>query len=203
MPRQKSLNVRKIPQQSRSQKMVQQILNAAAHILAERGLQGFNTNSVAEAAGISIGSLYQYFPNKDAMIAMLIRAQTETFLTALKAVAALPNPSFESQIKGLIRVAVAQQLSQPRLARLLDLEEARLPLDTETQATQSEILGIVAKLLDDAGYCDVPVVAQDVIAIARGMIDTAGTMHEQNASVLEDRVYRAITGYLHNCEIAG
>jgi AcrR family transcriptional regulator len=197
MTKSQSLKARKAAQQSRSKETVQRILQATAHILAEQGLQGFNTNAVAEAAEISIGSLYQYFPNKDAILAMLIREHTEAFLAALKVVLTRPNQSFEQKVKELIHVAVIQQLSHPQLAALLDSEAARLPLAAETQAAQSEMLSILTQLLADAGYADVHVVAQDILAMARGMIDTAGALEYPDASALENRVYQAISGYLH------
>jgi AcrR family transcriptional regulator len=61
---------RRRPVQARSQRTVEKILDAAAHIFGECGYAG-TTNHVAERAGISIGSLYQYFPNKDALLVAL------------------------------------------------------------------------------------------------------------------------------------
>lgn len=66
--------MRKMPQQKRSREMVARLLDATATLLAERGLDNTTTNHVAERAGVSIGSLYQYFPDKDALIeALLVR----------------------------------------------------------------------------------------------------------------------------------
>ena len=73
------LQPRKAPAQDRSKAMVELILQAATRVLERESLAGFNTNRVAEVAGISIGSLYQYFPNKAALITMLI-ARTQTAL---------------------------------------------------------------------------------------------------------------------------
>lgn len=64
-------NVRRKPQQARSQKLVGWILHAAAQVFAERGYAGGTTNHIAEKAGVSIGSLYQYFPNKTAILTAL------------------------------------------------------------------------------------------------------------------------------------
>lgn len=58
----------KVPRQQRSVEMVHTILDAAKRVLEKEGLMAFNTNRVAEVAGISVGSLYQYFPNKDALL---------------------------------------------------------------------------------------------------------------------------------------
>lgn len=66
------LSARKKPQQARSANLVNVILEAAVRVLARDGAQRFNTPRVAEEAGVSVGSLYQYFPNK---VAILFRLQ--------------------------------------------------------------------------------------------------------------------------------
>ena len=66
------LRQRKSPRQQRSADTVEALLTAAARVLERESLAGFNTNRVAEVAGVSVGSLYQYFPNKSALIAALI-----------------------------------------------------------------------------------------------------------------------------------
>ncbi|CAN5915620.1 TetR family transcriptional regulator [soil metagenome] len=65
---------RKLPQQARSSRLVADILEAAAQVLVRDGARRFTTARVAERAGISVGSLYQYFPNKEAI---LFRLQTD------------------------------------------------------------------------------------------------------------------------------
>nr|MDT0666011.1 helix-turn-helix domain-containing protein [Micromonospora sp. DSM 115978] len=64
-------DARKRPVQERSRRTVEAILDAAAQLLATNGYQATTTNHVAERAGVSIGSLYQYFPNKDALLVAL------------------------------------------------------------------------------------------------------------------------------------
>ena len=63
-----SVSTRKMPRQARSQQLVTDILTAAAQVLARDGAHRFTTARVAEKAGVSIGSLYQYFPNKAAIL---------------------------------------------------------------------------------------------------------------------------------------
>jgi AcrR family transcriptional regulator len=77
--------MRKQPRQARSRATAASMLDAAAHILAERGFAGFTTNAVAERAGASIGSLYQYFPNKYALIEAVRRRHFDEVLAALRA----------------------------------------------------------------------------------------------------------------------
>ena len=62
----------KIPRQPRSIEMVHCILNAGMDVIRDSGLQAMTTNRVAEQAGISIGSLYQYFANRDSILTGII-----------------------------------------------------------------------------------------------------------------------------------
>jgi AcrR family transcriptional regulator len=71
MPRHTSAEPRKLPRQRRSAETVDRILTAAARIFDERGYRATTTNHVAAEAGVSVGSLYQYFPNKDALLVAL------------------------------------------------------------------------------------------------------------------------------------
>ena len=68
------ISSRKQPRQARSADLVAAILDAAAQVLAKEGAHRFTTARVAEKAGVSVGSLYQYFPNKTAI---LFRLQTD------------------------------------------------------------------------------------------------------------------------------
>lgn len=65
------LSPRKQPQQRRSREMQARILDASVRVLSAQGALAFTTTRVAEEAGVSVGSLYQYFPNKHALVAAL------------------------------------------------------------------------------------------------------------------------------------
>ncbi len=70
MPKRKkaSISLRKHPKQARSKELVTIILEAAVQVLAREGARHFTTARVAEKAGVSVGSLYQYFPNKASIL---------------------------------------------------------------------------------------------------------------------------------------
>ena len=68
---------RRIPAQPRSRATVEVLLEAAAQLLESAGMRGFNTNAVAERAGVSIGTLYRYFPDKQAILIALARREME------------------------------------------------------------------------------------------------------------------------------
>jgi len=71
--RRPEVSSRKQPKQTRSAKLVAAVLGAAAQVLATDGAQRFTTRRVAEKAGVSVGSLHQYFPNKAAILFSLQR----------------------------------------------------------------------------------------------------------------------------------
>ena len=64
--------MRREPRQKRSREMVSRLLDATAATIAERGLVDATTNHIAERAGVSIGSLYQYFPDKESLVEALL-----------------------------------------------------------------------------------------------------------------------------------
>ena len=72
--RNSKISSRKQPQQTRSTRLVEDVLQAAIQVLAKEGAQRFTMARVAEKAGVSVGSLYQYFPNK---AAILFRLQSD------------------------------------------------------------------------------------------------------------------------------
>ena len=124
---------RKQPKQARSQAMVEAILAATARLLIARGYARTNTNLVAEAAGISIGSLYQYFPNKEALLVALhqrhqaqIQHMIETVLTRLRQ----QPPSLRQALESLIGAWVEAHQIAPELHRILEAEGAFFALDS-------------------------------------------------------------------------
>lgn len=188
---------RKAPRQARSLETVKAIVEAAARILEEGGHAGLSTNAVAERAGVSIGSLYQYFPNKDALIGALIARETALLIEDARR--ALDEPSGQRGIALLIDACIAHQFRRPELARLLDFEEARLPLDAGTLEVKERFALIMAEVLGRADLPpqeDVALATRDVVAIVKGMVDAAGLDRETGARGLARRVGKAVSGYL-------
>ncbi|MCA3357613.1 MAG: TetR/AcrR family transcriptional regulator [Roseomonas sp.] len=192
---------RKQPLQSRSKETFGAILEAAARILEAEGLEAANTNAIAARAGVSIGSLYQYFPDKAAIFAELIR-QAETGLGDMleKLLAHAAGQSLEDRLKLLIKAGVAQQMSRPQLGRILDYLEATLPADATLKAADERILRLIMQLLKEheEGIARPvsPATALDVLSIFKGIVDGASFAGETNAAALESRVMFALLGYL-------
>lgn len=108
------ISSRKQPQQARSAELVAAILDAAVQVLAQEGAQRFTTARVAEKAGVSVGSLYQYFPNK---AAILFRLQSDEW----------------RQTTDLMRV-ILEDVQKPPLERLRALVHAFLRSECDEAA---------------------------------------------------------------------
>ena len=98
------------------------MLHAAAQVLEERGWKGLTTNAVAEAAGVSIGSIYQYFPNKLALIEEVRRRHLDDIRAILRVAAdvQIPRPK---RIEALVDGMIAVHARHPAAHRVL-LEDA-------------------------------------------------------------------------------
>jgi AcrR family transcriptional regulator len=134
-----STSPRKMPVQARSRATFDALIQAATYILTEVGWEGLTTNAIAERAGVNIGSLYQYFPNKEAVITELQRRHAEVIHEQLnQALARLPQqPSLRTAVTQIIEMviqehriapavhkAITEEL--PRTARCLQLDNADL-----------------------------------------------------------------------------
>jgi AcrR family transcriptional regulator len=139
---------RKSPRQARSQATCEAILDATARILVERGYAATNTNLVAERAGVSVGSLYQYFPNKDALIAALherhSRQMNEMVEHALKRSEGL---GFEEALQSIIGSLVDAHLLEAGLHRVLETQLAGLDTLDEHAAVEARISAQLRALL--------------------------------------------------------
>jgi AcrR family transcriptional regulator len=191
---------RKSPVQARSAATVEAILEAAARILETEGLDGYTTNAIARRAGVSIGSLYQYFPNKDAVTAALVRTDSENMANLMEDVCrAYEGRPIRDCIDALIDVAVCHQFDRPMLARLIDLEEHRLGQDFGLVAAKERIVQVVRGLLEQSDLdlpFDLETTTRDVFALAHGITDAAAMQGETDRARLNARIRHAILSYL-------
>ena len=201
MPR-PQLRTRKEPRQTRSQETVKTILAAATRVLAKQSLSGFNTNRVAEVAGVSVGSVYQYFPNKAALIVALLESEHERLASALEAtVEGCAGHSLSDSLLALAQLAIEQQYHDPVLAAALDHEEQRLPIEAQLGRYEERMLAAVMMLLEQhraalpSGRV-VPETARDLLLIARALVEADAQEAKQPPSGLERRLVRAMYGYL-------
>ncbi|MHC4094118.1 MAG: TetR/AcrR family transcriptional regulator [Planctomycetota bacterium] len=125
----KPVSPRKQPSQGRSRFTVRQIVEAAARVFEERGYAGATTNRIAGRAGVSIGSLYQYFPNKESILAVLLEQHTQEVANAVEAirrhVAEEPHDLI-GVLEHFVEDMVELHSKNPRLQHVL-LDEAPRP----------------------------------------------------------------------------
>ena len=195
-PRKSVLKPRKMPGQARSQETVGVILEASARILESAGLRGFNTNAIAAKAGVSVGSLYQYFPNKDAIVLALIGSYEEGLHNAVfEAIQAGRGQELKRRLRLLVRALVRVHYHRPRLNRVLEAEEERLGSRADDAAFHATVLQL---LQDHKNKMAVPVstaTERVVVAMLRAVLDL-GLACGVSPGVTEQRAMRAVCGYL-------
>ena len=166
-------------------------------MLETKGMEGMNTNLVAQRAGVGVGSLYQYFPNKDALIVALSKREGAVFFA--EAAGALSEPTGQRALKHLITVSVHQQLRRPALARALDFEENRPVIANELAASKAAFHEVIRQILTREDIPPQPkmeTATDDLVVILRAIVDAAGERGESDRRDLESRVGRALFGYL-------
>ena len=113
-------NLRKTASQKRSRLTVDALLQATARILVREGFDKASTNRIAEVAGVSVGSLYQYFPSKEALVAALIDRHNQEVMRAVQSdLAEAVNLPIEQAVRKLVSVAVKAHRIDPKLHRVL------------------------------------------------------------------------------------
>lgn len=118
--------MRKAPRQQRSQSTVQCIVEAGARVLAEKGWAKFTTNEVARTAGVSIGSLYQYFPNSLAIAEAIRKRHLDEILQLIPDIEnQAESTSLEQCVGRLIDGVIALHAKNQNLHRIL-LDEVPL-----------------------------------------------------------------------------
>jgi len=194
---------RKRPRQARSQATVDAILSATARVLVRAGYDELTTNAVATQAGVSIGSLYQYFPNKESLVAALIEQHIEqmnaAILAELARVAKLPiAEAARSVIELTIRAhAIEPELHQvlteqvPRVGRLAKLRE----LD---EISHRVISGLLHARKDELAIGDPDLVGFVLVSAIESIVHRAALLHPHRLRDprLVDEATRLVTRYL-------
>ncbi|MEP7296701.1 MAG: TetR/AcrR family transcriptional regulator [Burkholderiales bacterium] len=169
------ISPRKAPRQSRSQATVTAILDATAHILVERGFPAVTTNAVAERAGVSVGSLYQYFPNKAALVAALHARHGEQMMAVIqRALTKAMDATLDDALAGLIEATVEAHRVDADLHRVL--EEQHDSVDNEAMhqeyldVMEDRIVALLARHRGQITTPDLKLAAFMLLNAAHGLI---------------------------------
>lgn len=182
---------RKTPRQARSRATCAAIVEAAARILETEGDAVLTTNHVAAVAGVSIGTLYQYFPDKQAIIVELVRRERAAMLAELQSI----GDDSVDPLGEMLDAAIRHQFARPKMALALERLEAALGLEMENQALAAAVADQAERLLQARIGPVTRQAAADAIAIVRALINGAadGSLSRDD---LKQRLLAAVAGYL-------
>ena len=143
------LTPRKKPRQARSHATIEAILQAAAHILVQDGIDAASTNRIAEKAGVSVGSLYQYFPSKEAVIFALVERHVQRMQKQLEEhLEAFVAASVEEAVPVYVKAMFDVHRVEPKLHRIFQEQLPRLAGREEFQRWSETSEGLVRAYLE-------------------------------------------------------
>lgn len=195
------LTPRRKPQQVRAELTRERILTAAAHVFAEYGYAAGTTNRIAEHARTSIGSLYQYFPNKDAILAaLLVRHIDRGTWTGAEQLDLTPG-SLKETVRALVRDAIDHHRDDSQLLRIM-IEEAPVSgelieaIDRHGKVRVSQVRDVLARH-PDVQVQDLDVAAELVVGtVEMNTHMLMATPHPIPVERLEAELVAMITRYL-------
>jgi AcrR family transcriptional regulator len=197
--------LRRIPRQARSRETVAAILQAAAEVIAAEGLARASTNRIAARAGVSIGSLYQYFPDKEAIRARLLEQHhREVEAIVDRAMALIDDPAvpFARALRGLLDELIALHRAQPALMRALSEE---VPHPPQARARREEEARGYARRMEAALRRRTPIAPRDPVAASFVLVRAVESLsrwlaHEAPPDLrdvaLVDEVVAMLAGYV-------
>ena len=134
--------MRKKPQQKRSKQLVASLIDATAACIVEHGLDGATTPRIAEKAGVSVGSLYQYFDDKEALIEALVEKMAQDIGNALNQLPWDKSPSLRDTVRSTIQFGFALLNSSDGLYLELVRNWHRLPTEIIMNTLQQHFMDI-------------------------------------------------------------
>jgi AcrR family transcriptional regulator len=197
-------NPRKLPRQARSKATVDAVVTAAAQVLIVHGYEGATTARVAERAGVSVGSLYQYFPNKESLIAVLIERHADKIVEIMEGALSDPaNVTLDDGLRAIIRAGTSAHHLDPKLHKILNEQVPRAgrlakAMDTSRQITRTLEHFLRAHAREMRPGCD-PAIAAIVIETALEALSHKAVIDRRDLlanGVIEREMYELIAGYV-------
>lgn len=206
MPRRPLTKPRKIASQERSRATVDALLEATARILVKDGFDKASTNRIAAVAGLSVGSLYQYFPSKEALVAGVIeRHRQQIMQTVLGELQEALTEPVETSVRKLVAAAVKAHRLDPKLHRVLAEQIPRVGKLETVETFDRENYNLFRKYLekhrDELRVDDLDLAAfvcvTSIEALTHNAVLHYPTMlSDEMMEALIDESARLVTGYL-------
>jgi AcrR family transcriptional regulator len=201
---------RKSPTQQRSRATVDAIVDATARVLVRDGYDALSTNRVAQEAGVSVGSLYQYFPGKEALVAAVMERYAsrlqENIAERMKS--APPAATAEDVATEMIRAMLVAQQAEPKLHRVLVEQVPRIgALRRLHELFSNYELLVEAWLLENADRIEVQdakMAAFVLVAAVEGLVNRA-TLDRPDlvaSGRLEEQILRLVLAYVVPSHVA-
>lgn len=198
-------NPRKSASQERSRLTVNALLEATARILIREGFDKASTNRIAEVAGVSVGSLYQYFPNKDALVAALIDRHNQDVMQRIRdeLAEAVAEPIAQG-VRKLVAVAVKAHRIDPRLHRALSEQIPRVGRLEKVEGFNRAYYALFKAYLesrqDEIRAVDMGLAAFVCVTSIEALTHTAVLHHkmvtDEATEALVEEAERLVVGYL-------
>jgi AcrR family transcriptional regulator len=178
MVRKLRTNPRKSASQERSRLTVNAILEATTRILVKEGYDRASTNKIAAKAGVSIGSLYQYFPSKEALVAAVRERHAHEVLQSVRnTVAEVAARPIDDAVRGFVSIAIEAHRVNPKLHRVLAEEIPRLgrveSVETINVDAHALIRGYLDAHRDEIDIADLDLAAFICVTIVEALTHAA------------------------------
>ena len=197
---------RKHAAQERSRATVDALVEATARILVREGFDKASTNRIAEVAGVSIGSLYQYFPGKEALVVAVIERHNAEIMEVVRpALARAAGQPIVKGVRAIVAAAVDAHRIDPKLHRVLAEQVPRTGRLESVEAFNREAQALFRDYLeerrDELGVQDVGLAAfvcgTSIEALSHTtVLQRPGAPTDETVDTLIDEATRLVVGYL-------
>lgn len=200
---------RKSPQQGRAKATVEAILQAASQVLVAEGYARMTTTRVAERAGVSVGSLYQYFDDKEQLMRALKERLSQTMLHATaSATADSGGMSLSEQVRAMLAALLAAKASEgglgPALTAAMLQIDGQLASAEVLEASKLQVRALLARHRDEHDLKDLTGAASTLVHAVDGVV-LGWVLHPRKTRPLTDprnvdELHRLVMGYLGAAE---
>lgn len=189
---------RKSPRQQRAQATVEAIFEASARIIEEGGATGLTTNRIAERAGVSIGSLYDYFPNREAILVAMARRMLDEDRQAIGTVLRTAFAAGDSEPeRAVVRALIALHGRRPEVRRVVMGAHIAHGFGAEHAAPVQDIAALLPQIGDDRLTEAAAERSAALFVLTRAVIGVIRAAYEERSELfgspaLEDELCRLI-----------
>jgi AcrR family transcriptional regulator len=204
--RQSLTKPRKIATQERSRATVDSLIEATARILVKEGYDKTSTNHIAAVAGVSVGSLYQYFPSKEALVTAVIERHQHEIMQVVRAeLAEVLMEPVDKAVRKLVAVAVKAHRVDPKLHRVLAEQIPRAGRLENSEPFNSENYAVFRTYLqshrdelrlDDLELASFVCVTAIEALTHNAVLHNSNMLSDERMEALIDEGARLVIGYL-------